>query len=111
MPLAPFRKARAGARGMDFDASPPEAPAPPPKEDEMSTFTAVILVCQLSTPPQACDETHAVDVISTHVASEFECMRGWQEAVARGALREGVGDALYVKTVCHRSDRFSKLDE
>jgi hypothetical protein len=69
----------------------------------MSVFTAVILVCHISTPPQACDEARAIDVISTHVENEFACMRGWQEAVARGALREGIGDTLYIKTVCHKS--------
>jgi hypothetical protein len=77
----------------------------------MSAFTAVILVCQLSTPPQACDETHAIDVISTHVENQFACMHGWQEAVARGALREGVGETLYVKTLCRKSDQAASLSE
>jgi len=77
----------------------------------MSAFTAVILVCQLSTPPQACDEAHAVDVISTHVANQFACMHGSQEAVARGALREGVGDTLYVKTICRRSAQAASLQK
>jgi hypothetical protein len=68
----------------------------------MSIFTAVILVCQLSTPAQACDEMSAIDVISTQVENELACMHGAQEVVARGALREGVGDTLYVKTICRR---------
>jgi len=75
----------------------------------MSAFTAIILVCQLSTPPQACDEAHAVDVISTHVESELACMHGSQEAVARGALREGIGETLYVKTLCRKSARAALL--
>jgi len=75
----------------------------------MSAFTAVILVCQLSTPPQACDEAHAVDVISTHVESPFACLQGSQEAVARGARREGVGETLYIKTLCRRSDQAAAL--
>jgi hypothetical protein len=69
----------------------------------MSALTAVILVCQLSTPPQACDEMSAVDVISIQVENELACMHGAQEIVARGALREGVGDTLYVKTLCRKS--------
>jgi hypothetical protein len=76
----------------------------------MSAFTAVILVCQLSTtPPQACDEAHAIDVISTHVESQFACLHGWQEGVARGALREGVGDTLYIKTLCRRNAQAASL--
>jgi hypothetical protein len=69
----------------------------------MSTFTAVILVCQLSTPPQACDEMNAIDMISTQVQNELACMHGAQEVVSRGALREGVGDTLYVKTICRKN--------
>jgi hypothetical protein len=69
----------------------------------MSVFTAVILVCQLSTPPQACNEMNAIDVISTQVENELACLRGGQEVVARGALREGVGDTLYMKTICRKS--------
>jgi hypothetical protein len=76
----------------------------------MSAFTAVILVCQLSTPPQACDESRALDVISTRVESEFACMRGWQEAVARGALREGIGDTLYIKTLCRKIQSAALLE-
>jgi len=76
----------------------------------MSAFTVVILVCQLSTPPQACDEARAIDVISTHVESEFACMRGWQETVARGALREGIGDTLYIKTLCRKSQSAASLE-
>jgi hypothetical protein len=77
----------------------------------MSAFTAVILVCQLSTPPQACDEAHAIDVISTHVDSQFACVTGWQETVARGALREGVGETLYVKTICRRGEQAASLSQ
>ncbi len=68
----------------------------------MSVFTAVILVCQLSTPPQACDEVSAIDVISTQAPNELVCMHGAQEVVARGALRDGVGDTLYVKSICRK---------
>ncbi|WP_298428241.1 hypothetical protein [Rhodoblastus sp.] len=68
----------------------------------MAVFTAVVLFCQLSVPPQACDESKAIDVISTRVESEMACMRGLQESVARGAMREGLGDTVYMKTRCVR---------
>jgi hypothetical protein len=71
-------------------------------EDGMTVFTALVLVCQLSTPPQSCDESRAIDVISTRVESEFACMRGFQESMARGALREGLGETVYMKTQCVR---------
>jgi hypothetical protein len=70
----------------------------------MSFFTAVVLVCQLSTTPAGvCDESNAIDVISTHVESELGCSLGWQEIIARGALKEGLDKDLYVKTLCRRS--------
>lgn len=82
---------------------PVGAPAPQGKlEEGMAVFTAVVLVCQLSVPPQACDESKAIDVISTRVESEFACMRGFQETMARGALREGLGETVYMKTQCVR---------
>jgi hypothetical protein len=68
----------------------------------MAVFTAMVLVCQLSVPPQACDEARAIDVISTRVDSEFACMRGFQETMARGALREGLGETFYMKSQCVR---------
>ena len=68
----------------------------------MHVFTAVILVCHLSTPVPACDEMTAVDVISTQAPNELICTHGAQEIVARGALREGVGDTLYVKSICRK---------
>jgi hypothetical protein len=49
-------------------------------------------------------------VISTRVESEFACMRGWQEAVARGALREGIGDTLYIKTLCRKIQSSALLE-
>ncbi|MBB4197474.1 hypothetical protein CCR94_07100 [Rhodoblastus sphagnicola] len=75
----------------------------------MSAFTAIILVCQLSTPPQACDETHAVDVISTQVENQFACLHGGQDVMARGALREGIGETLYIKTMCRKNAQAASL--
>jgi hypothetical protein len=70
----------------------------------MAFFTAVVLVCQLSTNPAVvCDESNAIDVISTHVASELGCAHGWQELIARGSLKEDLDKGLYVKTLCRRN--------
>jgi hypothetical protein len=66
----------------------------------MSPYLALVLVCPLSIAPAACDETTAVDVIKTRVETELGCTRGWQEIIARGSLREGIGRDVYLKTVC-----------
>ena len=74
----------------------------------MSIFTAVVLVCQLSTtPPAECTETSAIDMISTHVESELGCTHGWQELISRGALREEMDRGFYVKTLCRRNAQAS----
>ncbi len=53
----------------------------------MPLFTAVVLVCQLSTTPTAaCDENTAIDVMSRSVKSELQCVSGWGEAIAGTAL-------------------------
>ncbi len=70
----------------------------------MAFFTAVVLVCQLSTtPPGVCDESSAIDVISTHVDSELGCAHGWQEVISRGSLKEDLNNGFYVKTLCRRN--------
>lgn len=68
----------------------------------MSGFAAIILVCLKTIAADACDETNAVDVLSTRVDSEIQCTWGWQEVIARGALRDGLGTETYLKTVCRR---------
>lgn len=74
----------------------------------MPIFTAVVLVCQLSTTPaSACDENNAIDMISTSVGSELGCSHGWQEMIARGSLKEDLDKGFYVKTLCRRSIRAS----
>lgn len=65
-------------------------------------FTVLVLLCSLAMPTGRCDETNAVDVIASRVPSELGCSQNWQTLIARGSLREGVGDTLYVKTVCRR---------
>ncbi len=71
----------------------------------MTAFTAIVLICLMPVQPDACDEHTAIDVISTRVASELGCATGWQESIARGSLREGLGDKLYLRTLCRRSVR------
>jgi hypothetical protein len=67
-------------------------------------FTAIVLVCRLATTPaSACNESSAVDLMSTVVKSELACSRGWQEAISRGALKERVGKDYYLKTLCIRN--------
>jgi hypothetical protein len=94
--------------GVSLSLDPVPARAAQGKPEEgMIVFTAMVLVCQLSVPPQACDESKAIDVISTRVDNEFACMRGFQETMARGALREGLGENLYMKTRCVRRETTS----
>ena len=76
----------------------------------MAFFTAVVLVCQLSTtPPGVCDESNAIDIISTHVESELGCAHGWQEVISRGSLREDLSKGFYVKTLCRRNVQASNV--
>ena len=69
----------------------------------MSTFTAIILVCLSSISPESCDETNAVEIRSTRVASELGCVTGWQEIMARADAAGEIGRTTYVKTLCRRS--------
>ena len=66
-------------------------------------FTAIILVCALPVSPGSCDESSAFDVVSTHVASELGCTKGWQEFVARGSLSDGIGEKFYIRTRFRRN--------
>jgi hypothetical protein len=70
----------------------------------MPLFTAVVLVCQLSTTPTAaCDENTAIDVMSRSVKSELQCVSGWSEAIAGSALGQDLDKGYYVKTLCRRN--------
>jgi hypothetical protein len=73
----------------------------------MTSFQAIILVCLSSTPQQDCAENNAVDIMSTRVSNELGCASGWQEIIARGALKERMGadsaaSETYIKTLCKR---------
>jgi hypothetical protein len=69
----------------------------------MNPFVSIILVCALATPPRACDEVSAVDVLVTPAYSELQCANGLeqQESIARTARREGKD--VYVRTLCRRT--------
>jgi hypothetical protein len=74
----------------------------------MNAFQAIILICLATTSKQDCSENTAVDVMSTRVANELGCTSGWQEIIARGALKERMGSKegesaeTYIKTLCKR---------
>ena len=68
------------------------------------SFAAILLICAMPVDPGQCDITSAVDLISTVVASELGCTTGWQEMIARGSLREGIGERFYIKTLCLRTE-------
>ncbi len=76
----------------------------------MPLFTAVVLVCQLSTPTGACDENTAIDVMSRTVKSELQCVSGWGEAIAGSALGQGLDKGYYVKTLCRRNKNAAQND-
>lgn len=67
----------------------------------MNAFIAIILVCAKTVSVASCDESQAVDVLSTRVPNELGCATGWQEVMARSSLREDL-DTTYIKTVCRR---------
>jgi hypothetical protein len=71
----------------------------------MDKFLGIILICLSTVPPAACDEETALDVLAVTYRSELECLSGWQEVVGRSALRDGVGETTYVKTLCRRISR------
>jgi hypothetical protein len=68
----------------------------------MNSFLAIVLVCSLKTSVDACDEASAIDALSIRVGNELSCTIGWQEIIARSALKEGVGRETYLKTLCRR---------
>jgi len=68
----------------------------------MQEFVAVILICLNSVPAAQCDEKSALDVMSTVVENELGCATGWQDVIARSALRSEIGKTAYVRTICRR---------
>jgi hypothetical protein len=69
----------------------------------MREFVAIILICLNAVPSDRCDETSAVDVLSTVVDNELGCVSGWQEVIGRSALREEIGKTAYVRTICRHA--------
>jgi hypothetical protein len=74
----------------------------------MTEFVAVVLICLNSVPVDKCDEKTALDVMSTVVESELGCTAGWQEVIARSALREDIGKRAYLRTLCRRGTSNAK---
>jgi hypothetical protein len=68
----------------------------------MSSYIAIVLICAASQGQDACTERTAIDAMSTKVRSEVACTMGWQEIIARSALRHELGSTTYLKTVCRR---------
>lgn len=68
----------------------------------MNGFAAIILICLASTPVQDCAENNAIVLRSTHVNNELGCSSGWEEIIARDALRESLTNGAYIKTLCRR---------
>jgi len=69
----------------------------------MPGFQAVILICLMSVPADACTEETATEVLSKHVENELGCFSGWQDVIARSAQAPDVGRLVYVRTICRRS--------
>lgn len=70
----------------------------------MSGFVAIILICHMSLPADACTEASARDVMSVRVDNEIGCISGWQDVVARSPMADDVGKGSYVKTLCRRAE-------
>jgi hypothetical protein len=66
----------------------------------MQTYVAIVLICQMSMPQDACTVDSARDVISVRVDTELGCASGWQDLVARAAFADDIGKTAYVKTLC-----------
>lgn len=68
----------------------------------MTGFSAIVLICLASTPREACGDDNAVVFRSVHVNNELGCTSGWQEIIARSALKESLANGNYLKTLCRR---------
>lgn len=68
----------------------------------MNGFQAIVMICLSSTPREDCGDKTAVVYQSVHVNNELGCTSGWQEIIARGALRQSLTNDTYLKTACLR---------
>lgn len=76
------------------------------------SVTAILLVCAMPVVPDSCTENTALDLMSSTVSSELACATGWQEMIARGSLREGIGERFWIKTECRRrGPRLENVDD
>jgi hypothetical protein len=70
----------------------------------MSSFIAIILICQMSLPSDDCNEANARAVMLVRADNQIGCTNGWQDVVARSPLADDIGKASYVKTICRRAE-------
>ena len=66
----------------------------------MQAYIAIVLICEMSVPKDACTVDSARDVMSVRVDTELGCASGWQDVVARAAFADDIGKTAYVKTLC-----------
>lgn len=69
----------------------------------MSSLLAVVLVCALTTAPDACNRETALDVIVAPVSTPFACMMTGQATAARDGLP---GDGRFAVVRCERRKDF-----
>jgi hypothetical protein len=71
---------------------------------QMSSYSAIVLICLASVPQEDCNEKTALDVMSIKVSTELGCAMGWQEILARSGLqRDDLGAPTYPKTICRQN--------
>jgi hypothetical protein len=70
----------------------------------MSSFVALILICQMSLPSDACGETSARGVTLVGADNEIGCTAGWQDVMARSPLADDIGGGSCVKAICRRAE-------
>ena len=77
----------------------------------MNGFEAIVLICLASTPTEDCGDANAIVYQSVHVNNELGCTTGWQEIIARGALRQSLTNGNYLKTLCRREKVEPQTDD
>ena len=77
----------------------------------MNGFQAIVLICLASTPKEDCGDANAIVYQSVHVNNELGCTTGWQEIIARGALRQSLTNGNYLKTLCRREKVEPQTDD
>jgi hypothetical protein len=66
------------------------------------SIIVLILVCNVSTVPDACTRDSALSVTTAKATSELDCMRVGQTTIAGTEVKPRPGEE-YAKVVCDRS--------